>query len=186
MGRNRDDDNIGCILMLIFLPFVLFFFIVKAFIDLCVKAGKKARNKMKDTQEYEEIRKVKEITETTPELVLPDNSKLADAVDEKGKIDLEKLTQNIGEFNQEIEIFLTRYKCAKCGKKLKYCKCKELGELIDTKPKVTKTIIVEKTTKKPNTKQRTKNTTNYDDMDDLEFDEMMDYWDELDAEDDDF
>lgn len=35
-------------------------------------------------------------------------------------------------------------------------------------------------------KRQSKQDISQDEMDDLEFDEMMDYWDELDAEDDDF
>ena len=79
-------------------------------------------------------------------------------------IDICAITQQIKELNREIDKFNNTHMCIECGKLIKGCECK------DVKRGVPKTAVK---------KQQVVLQDN--DMDDLEFDEMNDVWDEMDA-----
>jgi hypothetical protein len=102
---------------------------------------------------------------------------------------VEAVAENVKCLNKRADDFLKSHHCAKCGKNLVKCKCK--GEMKIIEDMVEKESLnyssevygencgnQSKSCRGNNKKQKNKSD---DDMDDLDFDEMNDVWDELDG-----
>ena len=210
MARKSSDDSVGCLLVLLFLPIVLIFGLLKDFFSMCSNAGKqKTKSSVKPTQKTR-------VTKTTTTTHSQKKKEVYAAMSNRGNATkranssnvsvkkqssasdddligeltlLEMVTQNVNHLNKKADKFLSTHHCAKCGKDLHKCKCKGEPEIVEA---VTEDDYPDYDWEThceycgellEDCECDNKELSRQDisqDMDDLEFDEMNDVWDEMD------
>lgn len=173
MSRRSSNDTAGILLLvliIIALPIVLFIWLIKA----CVNASKKVSYEVKKHNTVKS-------TNTTKTFIIDSSKK--DEVTERTVFD--DLADQVRDLNTSAKSFLLGHQCTKCGKNLYDCKCKgkieieKIDNYWETHCESCGELLKDC---ECDWKEQSKQDISQD-MDDLDFDEMNDVWDEMDEDD---
>lgn len=171
MSRRSSNDTGGILLLMLIiiaLPIMIFIWLIK----LCVSASKKIAV---EAQKHNEVKS----TKTTKTIVVNNRAQN----DERSVFD--DLADQVRDINASANTFLLSHQCTKCGKNLYDCKCKgkiEIEEIDNWEERCESCGELLEDCECDNKRQSKQDISQ--DMDDLDFDEMNDVWDEMDEDDD--